>query len=186
MQSNYRLLIVVILSALAGFFLFNQLQPKTKVQAPVATAQSAALLDAKFSRLDGTEQALNQWRGKIIVLNFWATWCPPCREEMPELSAMQTQYKDKNLTIIGLSTDDVETTKTFIKSAPVSYAILSGDMQAMNFAESLGNNRGILPYTVIIDAQGKVVKTFFGRVNQALLEKTLSPLLSVSTSANQQ
>ena len=120
------------------------------------------------------------------MLNFWATWCPPCREEMPELSAMQTQYKDKNLTIIGLSTDDVETTKTFIKSAPVSYAILSGDMQAMNFAESLGNNRGILPYTVIIDAQGKVVKTFFGRVNQALLEKTLSPLLSVSTSANQQ
>jgi hypothetical protein len=67
-----------------------------------------------------------------------------------------------------------------MKTAPVSYPILAGDMQAMNLAESLGNNRGILPYTVIVDANGTVVKTFFGRVNQQLLEKTITSLLQVS------
>jgi hypothetical protein len=67
-----------------------------------------------------------------------------------------------------------------MKTAPVSYPILAGDMQAMNLAESLGNNRGILPYTVIVDANGTVVKTFFGRVNQQLLEKTITSLLQAS------
>lgn len=177
MQSRYRLLILVILSVLAGIYVSKQLQ-----SSPVATPVKSVLLDAKFIGLDGSEQSLKQWQGKTIVLNFWATWCPPCREEMPELSKMQKQYQDQDLVIIGLSTDDLDTTKTFITSAPVSYPILSGDMQAMNFAESLGNNKGILPYTVIIDAKGAVVKTFFGRVNQPLLEKTLLPLLKISTS----
>jgi peroxiredoxin len=82
--------------------------------------------------------------------------------------------------IVGLSTDDLEQTKKFIKTAPVSYPILAGDTAAMNLAESLGNDRGILPYTVIVDTKGTVVKTFFGRVNQQLLEKTITPLLNVS------
>ena len=134
----------------------------------------------RFPDVEGRPQALKQWQGKVLVLNFWATWCPPCREEMPELSAMQDQYKGQNLLIVGLSTDDLEQTKKFIKTAPVSYPILAGDTAAMNLAESLGNDRGILPYTVIVDTKGAVVKTFFGRVNQQLLEKTITPLLNVS------
>ena len=176
MQSNHRLLIVVIISFLAGFYLFQKFQtPST----PASSPNNSALLDARFSDLEGVEQPLSQWQGKVIVLNFWATWCPPCREEMPELSAMQKQYKDQDLVIVGLSTEDIETTKTYLTSAKVSYPILAGDMQAMNFAESLGNNQGILPYTVIIDSKGKIVKTFFGRVNQALLEKTILPLVAI-------
>ena len=99
---------------------------------------------------------------------------------MPELSAMQDQYKNQNMVIVGLSTDDLEKTKEFILSSPVHYPILAGDMEAMNLAETLGNNRGILPYTVIIDTQGKVVKHFSGRINQQVLEKSLLPLLKVS------
>ena len=84
--------------------------------------------------------------------------------------------------IVGLSTDDLEKTKEFIKTAPVSYPILAGDMEAMSFSETLGDDRGILPYTVIIDTKGAVVKTFFGRINQQILEETLIPLLKVSAS----
>jgi peroxiredoxin len=105
---------------------------------------------------------------------------------MPELSAMQSQYKDQNMVILGLSTDDLDKTKAFIKTAPVSYPILAGDMDAMNLAESLGNNRGILPYTVIVDTNGTVVKTFFGRINQQLLEETIIPMLKVSPSKEKQ
>ena len=70
-------------------------------------------------------------------------------------------------------------TKEFIHSAPVSYPILAGDMDAMTLAETLGDNQSILPYTVIIDSKGAIVKTFFGRINQQILEETLTPLLGV-------
>jgi thiol-disulfide isomerase/thioredoxin len=142
------------------------------------------VLDASFNALNGSEVSLKTWQNKIIVLNFWATWCPPCREEMPELSKMQEQYKNQNVVIVGLSTEDLGATKSFIAANPVSYPVLAGDMQAMTLAESLGNNQSILPYTVVIDEKGQVVKTFFGRINQELLEKTISPLLKKSTASN--
>lgn len=187
MQSYGRLLIVIVLSALSGWFLFHQtIETKTTQKVDAPANNKNVLTSASFTDMQGQQQALKQWQGKIIVLNFWATWCPPCREEMPELSAMQAEYSNKNLVIVGLSTDDLDKTKAFIKTSPVSYPILAGDMEAMNFAESLGNDRGILPYTVIIDANGNVVKRFFGRINQQLLEKTIIPLLKVSSSNEKQ
>lgn len=182
MQSKYRLLIAAILALISTVYLAKQLG----FMAPTATssAQASNVLDARFNALNGSEVSLNAWHNKIIVLNFWATWCPPCREEMPELSKMQDQYKNQNVVIIGLSTEDLDATKSFIAANPVSYPVLAGDMQAMNLAESLGNNQSILPYTVVIDEKGQIVKTFFGRINQALLEKTISPLLKKSTSSN--
>lgn len=190
MQSYGRLLIVLILSILSGWFLFHKTletdENKVNKTASATSVDKNVLMNANFTDLNGQQQALKQWQGKIIVLNFWATWCPPCREEMPELSAMQDQYKKQNIVIIGLSTDDLNKTKDFIKTAPVNYPILSGDMEAMSLAETLGNNRGILPYTLIIDAQGKVVEHFFGRVNQQLLEKTILPLLKISSTNEKQ
>lgn len=184
MQSYGRLLIIVALSILSGWFLFHKTIAPNKTD--VAVAINNPLAKASFIDINGQQQSFKQWQGKVIVLNFWATWCPPCREEMPELSAMQDQYKNQNMLIVGLSTDDLDKTKTFIKTAPVSYPILAGDMEAMNLAETLGNDRGILPYTVIIDANGTLVKSFFGRVNQQLLEKTLTPLLKVSSPKEKQ
>ncbi len=190
MQSYGRLLIVLVLSVLSGWFLFHKTletnEPEAKKVASATSVDKNVLMNASFTDINGQQQALRQWQGKIIVLNFWATWCPPCREEMPELSAMQDQYKKQNIVIIGLSTDDLNKTKDFIKSAPVNYPILAGDMEAMSLAETLGNNRGILPYTVIVDANGTIVKAFFGRVNQALLEKTILPLLKVSSANEKQ
>lgn len=182
MQSKYRLLIAAILVLITSLYLAKQFG----IIAPSSSqpSQAQVLLDARFNALNGGEVSLKTWQNKIIVLNFWATWCPPCREEMPELSKMQDQYKDQNLVIVGLSTEDLDTTKNFIAEQPVSYPILAGDMQAMTFAETLGNNQSILPYTVVIDEKGQLVKTFFGRVNQALLEKTILPLLKNHNPSN--
>lgn len=186
MQPYARLLIVLVLSVLSGWFLLQQFfsitPPETSASAPTAAVSidHNAMMNMQFKDMNGELQSLKKWQGKVIVLNFWATWCPPCREEMPELSEMQKQYLQKNVVIIGLSTEDFDTTKAFMQSISVSYPILAGDLEAMRLAESLGNNRGILPYTVILDEKGAVVKTFFGRVNQQLLEKTILPLGQVS------
>lgn len=186
MQSYARLLIVLVLSVLSGWFLLQQFSskapPETSASAPteVVNFDHNAMMNMSFKDMNGDPQSLKKWQGKVIVLNFWATWCPPCREEMPELSEMQKQYQQKNVVIVGLSTEDFDTTQAFMRSSRVSYPILAGDLEAMRLAESLGNDRGILPYTVILDEKGAVVKPFFGRVNQQLLEKTILPLSQVS------
>lgn len=147
------------------------------VWGPPAAISPEALYTASFPDSTGKLQPLAQWRGKILVVNFWATWCPPCREEMPELSRLHEHYRDQGIFVVGIATDDVPKIQKFTQDVKVSYPLLAGDLQAMNLGNALGNDKGVLPYTVVLDGQGKVVKTFFGRVNQALLEETLLPLL---------
>ncbi|HEU4709844.1 MAG TPA: TlpA disulfide reductase family protein, partial [Methylophilaceae bacterium] len=143
------------------------------VWGPPATLSSEALYAASFPDSNGDVQKLGQWRGKLLVVNFWATWCPPCREEMPELSKFHEHYQKQGIVVVGIATDDVAKMQAFGKELKVSYPLLAGDLDAMNLANALGNNKGILPYTVVLDQQGNVVKTFFGRVNSQLLEEAL-------------
>jgi peroxiredoxin len=84
--------------------------------------------------------------------------------------------------VLGIATDDVAKIREFTKETKVSYPLLAGDLDAMNLGNALGNNKGILPYTVILDRDGSVVKTFFGRVNHVMLEEAVLPLLLDSTS----
>ena len=135
------------------------------------------LFAASFPDEDGKLQALKQWQGKIIVLNFWATWCPPCREEMPELSTLNEKYQNKNVIFLGVSTDDLDLVKEFSKETKVSYPLLAADMAGNDLAFSLGNNQDVLPYTVIIKADGTVAKTYFGRLSMPQLEETLNKLI---------
>ncbi len=140
-------------------------------------ASTQVLFAATFPDENGKPQALKQWQGKIIVLNFWATWCPPCREEIPELSVLNTQYQNKNVIVLGIAIDEVGLVKEFNKEIKVSYPLLAAENGGMDLAAALGNDKGVLPYTVIIKADGTVAKTYFGRISKPLLEKTLLKLL---------
>lgn len=148
---------------------------------PTPAMTPEALYAATFPDSEGNMQALEQWRGKLLVVNFWATWCPPCREEMPELSQFHEHYRDKGVVVLGIATEDVAKIREFTQETKVSYPLLAGDLDAMNLGTALGNNKGILPYTVILDRDGGVVQTYFGRVNHRLLEEALLPLLASST-----
>lgn len=132
-----------------------------------------ALFAANFPDEKGQTQALKQYAGKIVVLNFWATWCEPCRDEMPELSTLHSESKNKNIVVLGVAIDDVNAINEFSKQTKVSYPLFAADMQGMELASNLGNDKGVLPYTVIIRADGSVAKTYFGRVTKPLLEETL-------------
>ena len=145
---------------------------------PTLRLSPEALYSASFPDSNGQMQAIEQWRGKILVVNVWATWCPPCREEMPELSHLHENYKSRDVTVLGIATEDVAKIEEFARETKVSYPLLAGDMEAMNLGNALGNNRGILPYTVIIGRDGEVVKTFFGQVNSVMLEEVLRPMIT--------
>ena len=134
------------------------------------------LFAATFPDENGKPQSLKQYAGKIVVLNFWATWCEPCREEMPELSALHDAHKSKNIEVLGVAVDDVAAISEFTKETKVSYPLFAADMQGMEIAMLLGNDKSVLPFTVIINADGSVAKTYFGRISKALLEQTLLKL----------
>lgn len=126
----------------------------------------------------GNAQNLSQYQGKIIVLNFWATWCPPCREEMPELSLLHEEYQHKNLVVLGVAIDELDLVNNFLQSSPVSYPIFVATSAEMDFSSQLGNDKDVLPYTVIINTDGKVITSYFGRINKPQLEAAIKPLLS--------
>jgi thiol-disulfide isomerase/thioredoxin len=174
-----------ILSAIAylavamalGFAIYHfVLSPNSRSSQSAALA-TQALFAANLPNENGVNQALSQYQGKIIVLNFWATWCSPCREEMPELSQLYEEYKSKNVVVLGVAVDELALVKEFSQATPVSYPLFAAENDGMNLTANLGNDKGILPYTVIIKPDGSVVKTFFGRINKALILASLKPLL---------
>ncbi len=143
-----------------------------------AEISSAPLFTTPLTNIQGTQQNLSEYKGKIIVLNFWATWCPPCREEMPELSQLQLEHKSKNVVVLGIAEDELPLVKEYLQSSPVTYPIFIAENEGMNLGADLGNDKGVLPYTVIIGADGRVIDTFYGRISKALLEKSLQNLLT--------
>ncbi len=169
------IIIYLVLIAGLGFAIFHfflNTQEKDGQQQPTAN-----LFAATFPDEHGQQHALKEYRGKTVVLNFWATWCEPCREEMPELSALHEAYASKNVVVLGVAIDEVNAINEFTKQTKVSYPLFAADMNGMEIANQLGNNKGVLPYTVIIKADGTVHKTYFGRISKPLLEKSLLPLL---------
>ena len=118
----------------------------------------------------GKPQALAQWRGKVLVLNFWATWCAPCREEIPDFIALRSQYRRSQVEIVGIAIDTAGPVAAYAKQMKIPYPLLMGEGAAHELSRALGNPSGALPYTVVIDSAGKVVLRHLGRLPRAKLE----------------
>jgi peroxiredoxin len=143
----------------------------------VSEAPTAELFAMTLPDENGNPQALNRWQGKAVVLNFWATWCGPCREEMPDLSELHTEYKGKNVVVLGIALDEIDAIKEFAEKTPVSYPLFSAENVGGQLAANLGNDKNALPYTVVIKPDGTIASAYFGRISKALLEETLVKLL---------
>ena len=118
-----------------------------------------------FTWNDGSgEKKLSDYKGKVILLNFWATWCPPCRKELPDLSDIAKEYKGKNFELIGISVDEnTQALVSFLKSNSLSYTVLhktSGLLE--KYMDVVGGNQNVIPQTFIIDKNGKVVENIIG------------------------
>jgi thiol-disulfide isomerase/thioredoxin len=123
-----------------------------------------SLWSASFDTPAGAPMAMQAFRGKPLVLNFWATWCPPCVEEMPLLESFYKQNSGKSLQIVGLAIDQPSAVKAFLQRTPVSYPIGLAGLGGTELSKVLGNDSGGLPFTVVIDAAGAVVQRRMGRV----------------------
>ena len=148
--------------------------------APIAskTAALAQIYNLTLPDLKGQAQSLKQWQGKVLVVNYWATWCPPCREEMPGFSRLQDKLAAKGVQFVGISIDTVDKVKEFQQETPVNYPLLMGEFGAMQTSIELGNDRQAMPFTAVIDRQGRTAYVKLGRLAETDLEKQLEKLIA--------
>lgn len=154
--------------------------PQQDMSTPAAAAPAsdavAQLLGTPLQDVAGKPQTLAPYKGRILVVNFWASWCGPCVAEMPELVRLHDTYARKGIQFIGIGVDSQQNVQAFLKKIPVDYPILVSGFGGADLARSLGNSAGALPFTVVIDANGVVRSTKLGQVVPAELSKTLDAL----------
>lgn len=143
---------------------------------PAPKSAADTLFAQSLPDLAGKTQVLQQWKGTILVVNFWATWCPPCIEEMPELAALQTEFSGKNVQIIGIGIDSSDNIRQFASKHKITYPLYIAGMGSIELSRQLGNQTGGLPYTLLIGPDGQVRKTFLGRLHMASLRQELAAI----------
>jgi thiol-disulfide isomerase/thioredoxin len=143
--------------------------------------QDAPSLDSlwkwPFQDLGGSEKRLDLWRGKVLVVNFWATWCEPCREEVPTLVKMQAKYAANGLQVVGISLDSVAKVQEFAREYKVQYPLLIASLDVMNIARNLGNKAAGLPYTLVLNRDGVIQTRHLGGISERQLESAIAPWL---------
>lgn len=172
------LVVTSTLAALAGYYFGRPgtVAPPTIETAPTADAP-ARLLSLVLPDLNGKLQSLAQWKGKVLVVNFWATWCPPCKEEMPEFSRLNVQYASNGVQFVGISIDTADKVQAFQQQTPVSYPLLISTLETLDLSSDLGNRAKALPFTVILRPDGSPQQVKLGRFATPDLEKAIRSAL---------
>lgn len=135
-------------------------------------AQDFSLID-----VEGKMHQFSEWSNKVRVLNFWATWCPPCRKETPMFVELQEELGDKGLQFVGVAIDEKDKVLDFMDSYGVNYPMLIGTEDAIKVAELYGNRFGALPWTVVVDRSGKIVHAQGGEFTRQKAQAVITPLL---------
>jgi thiol-disulfide isomerase/thioredoxin len=164
-------------SALLGGYWVAQL-----LRAP-ATIPAAApgFIEISGTDLQGQSRRLSEWRGRVIVLNFWATWCPPCREEIPLFIAMQERHGPQGVQVVGVAIDQLPEVMTYARDVKLNYPTLIADGSIYQVMQAYGNTSTGLPFSVVFDRNGIVRSRKLGAFRGDELEQALAPLIGSST-----
>ena len=172
---------VAIISLTAGIITAKYLDSPARNTQPESAQRPVDVpkqrVDFTLKDLEGKAHSLSQWDGNVILLNFWATWCPPCRKEMPDFVELKEELAGKPFEIVGVAIDQADLVQAFIDEIGVKYPTLLAELEGMKIMKSYGNQLLTLPYTVLIDRKGNVVKAFRTEVNKAMLKPMIEPLL---------
>ena len=181
-RTNLLIVALACASAALGLGLSVLLRP---LPAPLMKPAGAQILDVGDSSgavslpdRDGQTRRLSEWSGKLVVLNFWASWCGPCREEMPMLDRARARYATEGVEIIGVAAEEAPAALAFLKQQPVSYPILiNAPDDPIDVSLHFGNVRSVLPYTALIDRDGRLLDTRVGTISEHALDAWIAPHL---------
>jgi len=175
LRKKLPLLGAALIAMLAGYGLGQFLWMPSEAKPPLGQMTEFVLPD-----LEGKPHNIKEWGGNLILLNFWATWCPPCREEIPFLITMQQRYGTQGLKVIGVAIDRAEAVDQYRRSQGINYPILLGGYDAVSLLTQYGNSKQALPYSVIITPQREVVARKLGVYAPDELESLIRSFLPKS------
>jgi len=182
MQKFFVPLLVLIIAATAGFYSQRYFMAgETSLPAPMPAAKSNVIgqqrPDFSYTDIEGDVRSAKEWDGKVLLVNFWATWCPPCKKEIPAFIALQEQYADQGFQIIGIAIDDEESVKDYADSMGMNYPVMAAEVDAIQLARDYGNRVNALPFSAFVNREGKIVKIKAGGLSKEIAEKIIQPLL---------
>ena len=183
MKNIIQFALVIIIAGGAGFGLQRYLQQDDRQVAPIipnvvskniigTTRPAFELIDT-----DGKLRNIDEWNGNVLLINFWATWCPPCKKEMPAFIELQEQYAAQGFQVIGVAIDDLESVSDFVDTLGVNYPALIAEYAGIELSREYGNHIGALPYSVFVGRDGKIALTRTGELSKKQTESIILPLL---------
>ena len=179
-RSNLLIAAVAVLGAVLGLLAGGWFrQPHERAAPPGVTVLHTGdrRADLDLPDTQGKPRRLSEWDGRLLLVNFWASWCGPCRDEMPLLDHAGTQWAGNGLQVVGVAIDDPDAVRDFLKNNPVRYPILVDSGSSTDPSLLFGDTRGVLPFSVLIDRDGRVVGQRAGSFSQASLTNWLQPHL---------
>ncbi|HEY5700898.1 MAG TPA: TlpA disulfide reductase family protein [Gammaproteobacteria bacterium] len=180
-------LVVISTSALTGYFAHDLLTGKRQSAASIAPppAMPAATADLVGTRRPpfllpdylGNTRDVSEWDGRLLVLNFWATWCPPCLHEIPVFISLQAEYAERGLQFVGVAIDERDNVRDYADDVGLNYPSIQHPTATLDLLRTYGNRQGGLPYTVMVGSDGRILFTRLGPLTgeeaRALIEKHL-------------
>lgn len=161
-----------IVAASVGVYVGNlRMTPSEPVPAVVSTLFQQTMPDDK-----GVPTSLAAFKGQPVLVNFWAPWCTPCVEEMPELSSLQTEVAPRKIRVIGIGIDSPSNIAEFSSKYKIAYPLFVAGMSGTELSRQFGNKAGGLPFTVLINGNGSIKKTYLGRLKMAEVRADLAAL----------
>lgn len=165
---------LAILAAVALFALAAGIGIAWKHFSPgLADASADPFFAQTFPDLDGRAETMSRWKGHLVVVNFWATWCAPCVEEMPDLQRVQDEYGARGVSVVGLGIDAPSALRRFRDEHRLSLPLYAAGASGSELGRAMGNRSGALPYTVLVDRKGRIVQARLGQIRPAELRRWL-------------
>lgn len=141
------------------------------------TEPNTPKIEFSLPDLTGKQRNITEWQGKIRIINFWATWCPPCLKEIPEFIKLQNEFKSKNVQFIGIAIEDSQPVKEYLDTIKINYPMLIGGDEAIALSHQLGNIVNAVPFTVFVNSQGQIIHRQPGEIDREKVIEIITPLL---------
>ena len=183
MKNTLLFIVVLVIAGAAGFGLQRALMDSNSQDLPIEIPQARPDAigqprpDFSLQDIEGEMRNVSEWDGKVLLVNFWATWCPPCKKEIPAFMALQDEYGDQGFQVLGIAVDDEQSVTDFADTTGMNYPVMAGEIAAAEIARQYGNRLNALPFSAFIDRDGKIVATKAGELTKAETEKIIQPLL---------
>lgn len=180
--SRLALVAAILAAAAGGFAAYRWMKPDAPPPPAVSTpAASLPAMRPEFSLEDaaGRMRAITEWDGRALVVNFWATWCPPCRREIPLLNELQREHAADGVQVIGIAVDFRDDVRAYLQQTPVEYPVLIGEQAGLDVMRAFGMETAGFPFTVFTDRKGAIVAVFVGELHRPQAEAILATVREV-------